>query len=162
MGAERIVFCHAHPHGVDDEQLRDFARILSEVGTASRDRGVALSLHHHVDNPVMLPHDVRVFFDAVDDGAVGLTVDTAHLAKAGVTDIPGFIDEFGSLVDNLHLKDFDGDWQIFGDGELDLVGTLEALSRAGYEGWLCVDEESSASLDEGFRRSREWLDVHGF
>ena len=36
------------------------------------------------------------------------------------------------------------------------------IARAGYEGWLCVDEESSATLDEGFRRSREWLDAHGF
>jgi len=93
---------------------------------------------------------------------LGLTVDTAHLARSGVEDLPGFIDAFGPFIDNLHLKDYaDDDWRIVGQGDLDLVGVLDALDRAGYDGWLCIDEESSASLADGFRESREWLDAQG-
>lgn len=165
VGAERIVFCHGHPHdGVDAALRREFARTLSEIARESRDAGVAFSLHHHVGQPVEQLADFREFFDGLEPGVLGLTVDTAHLAKAGIDDLPGFIDEFGPWVDNLHLKDYDhasGEWRLFGRGDLDLVGILDALDRAGYDGWLCVDEESDATLEEGLRASREWLDANG-
>ena len=162
VGAERVVFCHDHPReGVDKDVLRAFAGILSLEGLAARDRGVALSLHHHFGQPVMLPEDFRVFFDAVGD-TVGLTVDTAHLAKSGIDDIPAFIREFAPVIDNLHLKDYDGEqWRLLGEGDLALVDILTAFDETGYTGWLCVDEESSASLDDGFRLSREWLERNG-
>ena len=165
VGAERIVFCHGHPHeGVDAALRREFARTLTEIASESREAGVAFSLHHHVDQPVMVLEDFREFFDGLEPGVLGLTVDTAHLAKAGIADLPGFIDEFGPHVDNLHLKDYDhatSAWRLFGQGDLDLNGILDALDRAGYDGWLCVDEESEASLEEGFRASKEWLDANG-
>lgn len=168
VGAERIVFCHGHPHdGVDAALRREFAKTLTEIAIESRDRGVAFSLHHHTDQPVMVLEDFREFFDGLEPGVLGLTVDTAHLARSGLSDLPGFIDEFGSFVDNLHLKDYsipvgrDGEWRLLGEGELDLIGVLDALDRAGYAGWLCVDEESTASLDEGLRASSEWLDANG-
>ncbi len=93
-------------------------------------------------------------------------MDTAHLAKSGVDDIPAFLAEFAPIVDNIHLKDYseqdraDGEWRLLGEGELDLDGILRQLAADDFEGWLCVDEESSASLDEGFRVSRAWLDHH--
>jgi inosose dehydratase len=167
VGAERVVFCHGHPHeGVDRELRQQFAATLTEIAKESADRGVAFSLHHHYDQPVMELEDFREFFDGLQPGVLGLTVDTAHLAKSGITDLPGFIDEFGAFVDNLHLKDYaqteagEGEWRLFGEGELDLVGVLDALSRAGYDGWICVDEESSATLDEGLGHSQRWLDAH--
>ncbi|MEO5534726.1 MAG: sugar phosphate isomerase/epimerase [Pseudolysinimonas sp.] len=162
VGSERVVFCHDHPRdGVDAGVLRGFAGILALEGMAARDQGVTLSLHHHFGQPVMMPEDFRVFFDAVGD-TVGLTVDTAHLAKSGIDDIPAFIREFGSVIDNLHLKDYDGEqWRLLGEGDLPLADILAALDETGYTGWLCVDEESSASLDDGFRLSRAWLERNG-
>ena len=162
VGSERVVFCHDHPRdGVDRDTLRAFAGILALEGMAARDRGVALSLHHHFGQPVMLPDDFRVFFDATGD-TVGLTIDTAHLAKSGIDDIPAFCREFAPVVDNLHLKDYaDGEWRLLGAGTLPLADILTALDAGGYDGWLCVDEESTATLDEGFRVSREWLERNG-
>jgi inosose dehydratase len=167
VGAERVVFCHGHPHeGVDRQLRRQFARSLTEIAKESADRGVAFSLHHHYDQPVMVLEDFREFFDGLQPGVLGLTVDTAHLAKSGIDDLPAFIDEFGGFVDNLHLKDYvssgvgEGEWRLFGDGDLDLDGVLDGLDRVGYTGWICVDEESSATLDEGLERSRDWLDSH--
>ncbi|KQQ05895.1 MULTISPECIES: sugar phosphate isomerase/epimerase family protein [unclassified Rathayibacter] len=164
VGAERIVFCHGHPHdGVDASMRRSFARTLLEIAARSRGAGVAFSLHHHTDQPVMELTDFREFFDGVEPGVLGLTVDTAHLARSGVEDLPGLIDEFGAYVDNVHLKDYsvpvgrDGEWRVAGDGVLDLGGVLDALDRADYSGWICVDEESTASLEDGLRESRGWL-----
>lgn len=163
VGSERVVFCHDHPReGVDETVLRGFARILSDRGLRAQDQGVTLSLHHHFGQPVMLPDDMRVFFGAIAEGSVGLTVDTAHLAKSGIMNLPAFCIEFAEVIDNLHLKDYsDGRWALLGEGELPLAECLTALDAAGYDGWLCVDEESDASLSDGFRVSRAWLEREG-
>jgi inosose dehydratase len=161
--AERVVFCHDHPHdGVTSSDLRSYARILSAVGREAGDQGVALSLHHHYQQPVMVYDDFCAFFSAADH--VGLTVDTAHLAKSGVTDIGRLIRDFAPVIDNLHLKDYaDGQWRLLGQGTLDFKAITAALDDVSYSGWLCVDEESPASLAEGFEVSRTYLtDVLGF
>jgi sugar phosphate isomerase/epimerase len=155
--AERVVFCHDHPRdGVTPADLRSFARVLSEVGREAAGQGVALSLHHHYQQPVMHPADFGVFFSAADH--VGLTVDTAHLVKSGVTDVPGLIRDFGPVIDNVHLKDYAaGEWRILGRGSLDFKEIMAALSDINYGGWLCVDEESPAPLAEGLEASRAYL-----
>ena len=161
--AERVVFCHDHPRdGVTPADLRSYARTLSAVGREAADHGVALSLHHHYQQPVMHDEDFGAFFSAADH--VGLTVDTAHLAKSGVTDIPRLIRGFAPVIDNVHLKDYaDGQWRLLGQGTLDFKAITAALGDVGYSGWLCVDEESPASLAQGFEVSRAYLrDVLGF
>lgn len=159
-GAERVVFCHDHPRaGVTAADLRSFARILSAVGREASGQGVALSLHHHDQQPVMGYDDFGVFFSAADH--VGLTVDTAHLVKSGVTDVAGLIRDFGPVIDNVHLKDYAaGEWRILGRGTLDFKEIAAALSDVSYRGWLCVDEESPAPLAEGLHASRAYLRDH--
>jgi len=161
VGGERIVFCHDHPRaGVTDADIGAFARQLSTIGAGAAERGVRLSLHHHHEQPVMHRLDVETFFAAVEPGCVGLTLDTAHLAKSGTTDIPRFVADFADVIDNVHFKDYaDGGWRLLGDGDLDLDGILTALHSSGYTGWLCVDEESDADLETGLTRSRQWLDA---
>ncbi len=156
-GAERVVFCHDHPReGVAPADLRAYARILSAAGRDASGQGVALSLHHHFQQPVMHREDFGVFFSAADH--VGLTVDTAHLVKSGVTDVPALIRDFGPVIDNIHLKDYaDGEWRILGRGTLNFKDIAAALADISYTGWLCVDEESPASLDEGLTASRTYL-----
>jgi sugar phosphate isomerase/epimerase len=156
-GAERVVFCHDHPRdGVTPADLRSYARTLSAVGRQAAEQGVALSLHHHYQQPVMYYEDFGVFFSAADH--VGLTVDTAHLAKSGIADIGRLIRDFAPVIDNLHLKDYaDGQWRLLGQGTLDFKAILTALDDITYAGWLCVDEESTAPLDEGLKVSRSYL-----
>jgi sugar phosphate isomerase/epimerase len=155
--AERIIFCHNHPRdGVTAADIKGFARTLSTLGQEAADQGVALSLHHHYQQPVMHRADFDVFFSAADH--VGLTVDTSHLAKSGITDIAGLIRDLGRVIDNIHVKDFShGEFQILGRGTLDFKSVMAALQDIDYSGWLCVDEESSASLAEGLQASRDYL-----
>jgi sugar phosphate isomerase/epimerase len=162
VGSERVIFCHNHPReGVTDADLVGYARVLSDIGANAAERGIALSLHHHFDQPVMHPADFEVFFGAVDPGNVRLTIDTAHLAKSGIGDIPAFIRQFAGVIDNVHFKDYEnGQWRLIGTGLLDLDGILTALRESQYDGWLCVDEESDASLATGLEVSRDWLDRH--
>lgn len=148
VGTERIIFCHGHARqGVRNEDLRSFARTLSELGKAARQHGTVLSLHHHYDQPVMHRADFDVFFDAVDDQAVGLTVDTAHLVKSGITDVAALIRDFRHVIDNFHLKDYaDGEWRVLGQGSIDFDPIFAAIHDIGYDGWLSADEESGSEL----------------
>jgi len=157
--AERIIYCNKRPReGVTEADIVESARILSRVGKEAADQGVALSLHHHYDQPVMYRPDFDVFFDAVVDGAVGLTVDTGHLIKCGITDIPRLIADFGNVIDNYHIKDFDGErWRLLGEGTIDFAPILEAIRRTGYTGWLAADEESKAPLIPAIEVSAAWL-----
>jgi inosose dehydratase len=54
-----------------------------------------------------------------------------------------------------------------GDGDLDVDGVLDALTVAGYRGWLVVEQDTlpapgtpdQAALDQ--RRNREYLRIRG-
>jgi inosose dehydratase len=159
VGAERIVFCHGIPRGgLAHQDIQTFARIMAELGQEAREEGVHLSLHHHYNQPVMHREDFDVFFRAAREGTVGLTVDTAHLIKSGVDNIPELIRAFHPVIDNVHLKDFaDGEFKVLGEGQIDFAPIFQALRETGYEDWLCADEESGSDLSEGMRASAEFI-----
>jgi len=162
VGAERVVVCHSlRRSGLERRDIQRFARILTDVGDEARDSGVRLSLHHHYDQPVMHPDDFEAFFSAAGDGAVGLTVDTAHLVKSGVLDAAALIRDFRPVIDNVHLKDFaDGEFRVLGEGRIDFEPVFQALQEIGYQGWLCADEESGGDLRAGMETSHRFLRAH--
>jgi sugar phosphate isomerase/epimerase len=159
VGAERIIFCHSAPRaGLTAADRRRFARDLTESGREARAAGVRLSLHHHYGQPVMRREEFDNFFNAVEDSAVGLTVDTAHLVKSGVSAIAALIRDFRSVLDNVHLKDFaDGQFRVLGEGEIDFAPVFQALREIGYDGWLCADEESGGDLLSGMEASLRFI-----
>jgi inosose dehydratase len=148
VGTRLIVFCHSlSREGLSSEEIRGFGRTLSELGKEAQQLGVKLSLHHHYDQPVMYREDFDAFFEVVEDGSVGLTVDTAHLVKSGNEDIAGLIRDFRQVIDNFHLKDFAGGrFEPLGQGEIDFAPVFSAIREIGYEGWLCADEESGGDI----------------
>ncbi|MHC4202240.1 MAG: sugar phosphate isomerase/epimerase family protein [Planctomycetota bacterium] len=148
VGSEMVVFCHGTPReGLTPDDIRGFARELSELGKEARGRDLKLSLHNHYGQPVMRREDIEVFFDAVEGGAVGLTLDTAHLVKSGVDDVAGVIRDFGRVIDNFHLKDLaGGSFRVLGDGGIDFAPVFAAIREIAYDGWVSTDEESGAEL----------------
>ena len=148
VDSERVIFCHTVPRdGLAAEDLRSFAKTLSDLGRKAQDLGVKLSLHHHYQQPVMNPDDLEVFFDAATAGAVGLTVDTAHAVKSGIHDVAGLIRDFREAIDNFHLKDYaDGEWRVLGEGGIDFGPIFDAIRDTGYDGWVSADEESGSEV----------------
>jgi sugar phosphate isomerase/epimerase len=148
LGTERIIFCHSQPRqGLTSADIEGYAKLLSELGKEARQYGTSLSLHHHYNQPVMYRQDFETFFEAVDDQAVKLTVDTAHLVKSGITDIVGVLRDYREVLDNVHVKDFaDGEFKVLGQGEIDFTPVFSALREIGFAGWICADEESGSGL----------------
>ena len=96
----------------------------------------------------MYREDFDIFFDAVQDEAVGLTLDTAHLVKSGITDIASLIHDFHGVINNVHMKDFaDGGFRVLGHGNIDFAPIFRAIQKTRYDAWLCADEESGADTE---------------
>lgn len=159
VGSERIVFCHtAGREGLTADDIRAFAEELAELGSDALDHGLQLSLHNHYDSPVMRREDFDAFFGAPVVQTVSLTVDTAHLAKSGVTDMAGLVRDFAHVIDNVHLKDFAaGQWRMLGQGEIDFAPVFAAIREIGYDGWVSADEESGADVAEAMRHCRRFM-----
>jgi len=158
VGSDLVIYCHDHSRdGLSDDLLRELAATFSEFGAEALAAGTKLSIHNHVGCPIMLPEDMDVFYGAVEPGTVGLTVDTAHLAKSGVTDIAGLIGRFAHVIDNFHLKDFDTDWRVLGEGAIDFQPVFAAIKEIGYDGWVSTDEESGADIGEAMATCHRFM-----
>jgi len=146
--SDRVIFCLGVPReGLSEEDIGGLAKQLSQLGREARDRGTKLSLHNHYNSPVMHAGDFDTFFGAVEDGAVGLTLDTAHAVKSGIDDVAGLIRRHAEHIDNFHLKDFAaGQWRVLGEGEIDFAPIFDAVRAVGYDGWVSTDEESGGEL----------------
>jgi len=153
VGTELIIFCHnAEREGLDHDTLRTYAHELSAIGKEARDAGLRFSLHNHYGHPVMHREDIEVFFSAVEDEAVGLTIDTAHLVKSDENDIAGIIRDFHQVIDNYHLKDIrNGEFEVLGTATIDFTPVFSAIRETGYAGWISTDEESGADMLEAMQ-----------
>jgi sugar phosphate isomerase/epimerase len=162
-GRANLGGCHGQP------PRDDIARIaagFAELAARAADAGARLTLHNHVNSPLMLPDDFEAFFEQAESAPYGFTVDTAHLVKSGVTDVQGVIRRFAPSIDNFHLKDIAGsEFVVLGDGEIDFGPVLAAIREIGYDGWVSADEESGSELrsamEQCYRVLAEGLGIRG-
>ena len=98
-----------------------------------------------------------------DDGErLGLCLDVGHLLVTGDTPVPERIRELAPRLVHVHLDDIAGglhEHRMFGDGELDLPGTLGALLEVGYSGLAAVElsrdsHRGAWAAEEALRRLR--------
>jgi len=160
LGTEKVVFCHGVSRAkVNQNDIKDFAKELSQIGLYTAEQGVKLSLHHHYDQPVMYRDDFDLFFENIEPGSVGLTVDTAHLVKSGIEDIAEILSSFSSVIDNIHLKDINrNEWKVLGEGTIDFTSIFKQLTKQNYQGWISADEESGGDLIIGMQSCYSFID----
>jgi len=78
------------------------------------------------------------------DPRIGACVDVGHLIRSGIDPVEG-LETLGSRVYGCHLTDFadaDGNSRqdvILGEGRLDLVATLAALQKLGFDGQVSIE-----------------------
>jgi inosose dehydratase len=155
--ADLVVFCHSQPRsGLPHDDLCRIADDVDELGRQAADLGTKLSLHQHFNQPCMHRGDLDVFFDR--PRSYGLTVDTAHLVKSGIADVPEVIASFRHAIDNFHMKDFaQGQFKVLGEGNIDFAPIFKAVRSIGYKGWIAADEESGSDLVSGMRACAAYL-----
>jgi len=155
---------------------------LQELSSMAADRGLAVAFHHHAGTYVETPEEIERLFNEVDPGLLGLCLDTGHLALGGGDNMQA-IATYGPIIRHVHLKNVDpgvlervragsmsyveavraGVFCPLDAGSVDIPRVLEALKRAGYDGWLVVEQDIDLSQPghadpfEGAARARAYL-----
>jgi inosose dehydratase len=152
---------------LDDDYWDELFRNLASVEEIGVRHGLTVAMHPHFGTAIERPNHLRRFLEGCE---MGLCLDTGHLMVGG--DDPVEVAELAAgRVRIVHLKDVDrslaegvasgklgyeeavrrGVFRPLGDGDVDTERVIEALERAGYEGWyvleqdIMLDEEPSAS-----------------
>ena len=144
---------------LSEEQIRPYARKLTELAEWCAAQGMPLSYHHHMGAPIQTEEELDLLLIHSGD-ALPLLLDTGHLAFAG-GDVLRVIDNHRARINHVHTKDIRQDvvdaldptkhsfldavlrgaFTVPGDGSLDFEAIAKRLGSYGYEGWFVVEAE---------------------
>lgn len=137
-----------------------FAVRVQEAADRVRQRGFEPVFHHHLGTYIETAEETERLLELTD---ISLCLDTGHLAMAGGDPVAAARD-WADRIRQVHLKDADAaGFRALGRGDVDLDGVLGALTRAGYTGWIVVEQDvPPTGQDFGRivadqRANREWL-----
>jgi inosose dehydratase len=132
---------------------------LTALAEYMADRGVPMTYHHHMGTIVETDSEIDLLMTHTG-AAVGLLVDTGHIAYAG-GDYLAVTRRHARRVNHVHCKDVRPavlaeararDWSFLeavlagvfttpGDGGVDFSAFARVLGEVGYSGWVVVEAE---------------------
>lgn len=142
-----------------------YAQRMSRFSSALyQEYGLRLAYHHHLMMLVERQDEIERFFSATT-ADVGMLLDTGHAVAAG-SDLSALIDQFGSRICHIHLKDIrrerlaqvyasdesfnqgvrGGMFTVPGDGWIDYQPVVDFVQHSGYQGWLIVEAEQDPQV----------------
>jgi inosose dehydratase len=141
------------------DEMKAYARRVTEFGEWCADQGMPLSYHHHMAAVVQFEHELDAFMANSGEG-IPLLLDAGHLAFAG-GDVLAVIDKHHKRINHVHVKDVRmdvvkgldwnrhsfldavalGAFTVPGDGSLDFAAIVQKFADHGYEGWFVVEAE---------------------
>jgi inosose dehydratase len=136
-----------------------YGRKLTALAEWMAGEGVAMAYHHHMGTVVETQREIDLLM-AHSGPAVGLLLDTGHLAYAGA-DILETTRRHGKRINHVHCKDIrpevlrrarqgdqsflaailEGVFTVPGDGMIEYYGFARCLAETGYQGWVVVEAE---------------------
>lgn len=146
-----------------DVGWRQLGSVLDDLGSQAARLGHRLAFHNHAATYVETPEEVDRLCAATSEERVGLCLDVGH-ATLGGGEPAAMIRQHATRINHVHLKDVDAGplgelrsgrltgfhaalrARIFaplGSGTVELPAILDALSNAGYEGWMMVEQDTS-------------------
>lgn len=144
---------------LSDDEMKSYARKVTEFGEWCASEGMPLSYHHHMAAVVQFEHELNAFMKYSGAG-IPLLLDAGHLAFAG-GDVLRAIDNHHKRISHVHVKDIRmdvvkgldwtkqsfldavalGAFTVPGDGSLDFGAIVQKFADYGYEGWFVVEAE---------------------
>ncbi|HZP91999.1 MAG TPA: myo-inosose-2 dehydratase [Burkholderiales bacterium] len=160
---------------IADAQFRDYGRKLTALAEWMAEHGVAMAYHHHMGTIVESQREIDLLMENTGS-AVGLLVDTGHLAYAGA-DVLGTARRHARRINHVHCKDvrpevlkrvrqkdasflaavLEGVYTVPGDGCLDYYAFARLLADIGYAGWVVVEAEQDPAKAPPLEYSRMGL-----
>jgi inosose dehydratase len=163
-------------NGLSDEQWRSLADGLNLIGEMLAQRQMRAVFHPHVGTYVETRAEIDRLCALTDASLVALCPDTGHLAYAGVAAEDLFRD-YAARIGYVHLKDVDpaklarvraekidfvravefGLFVELGSGMVSFARIFDALRRAGYQGWVIVEQDAARDPFTAASQNREYL-----
>lgn len=164
-GADTLVLAAATGHeGYDtrpDLDLAGWRRLLSQLdrlAAVAAERGIRAVLHPHVGTMIEQGPEVRRVLDGC---GIHLCLDTGHLLIGGTDPVELAVDAADRIA-HVHAKDVDNTlarrvrtgelsyteavaarmYRPLGDGDVDFAAVAAALSKAGYDGWWVLEQDT--------------------
>ena len=142
-----------------DDEMKAYARRVTQFGEWCAGQGMPLSYHHHMAAVVETEAELDAFMRHSGEG-IPLLLDAGHLAFAG-GDVLAAIDKHHRRINHVHVKDIRrpvvdgldrskqsfldavalGAFTVPGDGSLDFGAIVQRFADHGYEGWFVVEAE---------------------
>ena len=163
QGTDKSIF--RDKYVMDDREWELLCTRLDKLGRVARDRGIALTFHHHMGTVVQTAAEIDRMMENTDPELVGLLFDSGHLAYCG-EDYLAVLKKYAGRTRHVHLKDIRpevvakvkaenlsflqgvrmGTFTVPGDGSLDFTPIFEILADTGYEGYVLVEAEQDPAL----------------
>lgn len=148
VGGEFIVFSGSYPkpRPLPADTWSKMAAFLNEVGGVCAKNGVRCLYHNHW---VECEGDgLEQLCKLTDPKLVGFAFDTGHAIRAG-KDPVAIISVLGKRLGLVHFADGSADPQLagkrppLGEGQLKIPTVTAALQKAGFNGWVVLEEETT-------------------
>ena len=142
---------------------------FNEVGKLAQEKGMTLTIHHHMGTGVQTAAEIDRLMELTDPSLVFLLFDTGHLKFSG-EDPLAILKKYAERVKHVHLKDIRsavyeevkakkmsfldavraGVFTVPGDGIIDFKPVFDTLKETGYEGWMVVEAEQDPAKANPF------------
>jgi inosose dehydratase len=139
------------------DEMKSYARKVTEFSDWSAGQGMPLSFHHHMATVVETEAELDSF---MNHSGIPLLLDAGHLEFAGGNALRA-IDKHHKRITHVHVKDIRrsvvdgldrskqsfldavalGAFTVPGDGSLDFAAIVQKFADYGYEGWFVVEAE---------------------
>lgn len=149
---------------LSEDEIKVYARKMTEFGEWCAEQGMPLSYHHHMAAAIETEQELDLFMKHSGEG-IPLLYDAGHMAFAG-GDVLRVIDNHHARISHVHTKDVrmdvidaldrtkesfldavvKGAFTVPGDGSLDFEAIVKKLAGHGYEGWFVVEAEQDPKV----------------
>lgn len=149
----------SEPRELDASERAHMAMMFGVIDEICAEHGLEQVLHSHVQTLIETKDDINRVLDSCD---VHFCLDTGHMAIGG-QDPVAFAKEAFDRVGHVHLKDVKlemvppvlrrevslmsatqaGLFTPLGQGDVDIIGVVQALEAAGYRGWYVIEQDTA-------------------
>jgi inosose dehydratase len=147
------------PRPLNVDEQKHMVEMFGVIDEICVEHGLQQVLHSHVQTVVETKDDINRVLDTCD---VNFCLDTGHMAIGG-QDPVAFAKEAMERVGHVHLKDVRLDmvppvlrrevtlmaatqaglFTPLGQGDVDILGVVQTLEAAGYQGWYVIEQDTA-------------------
>lgn len=132
---------------------------LNDISKALADIGVVGVLHQHTGTCVETRDEVYSVMEAVDTRYVKFGPDVGQLQKGGADPVK-IVGDFVSLIEHVHLKDWDGgphyeEYCPLGRGKVDLPAVIDLLEKSKIKAMIMVELDPTRGMPLAPRETAE-------